>query len=1061
MRHIIRAQVLLCTCLLILTTCAFSQTHSITGRIVNGSDQLAVPDADIFLVKSRARTISQSDGFFRITSQFSNDTLLIQRSGFATIRIPAGVSPMRIEMKAQGELDEVVVQTGYQTIRKQQTTGSYTTVSNELINRRISFNILDRLEGVASGAQFSSGTTATQRNLNQPTISIRGRSTISSNASPLIVVDNFPYDGDLASINPNDVETITLLKDAASAAIWGAFSGNGVIVITTKKGKIGQPLKVSVNSNITIGERPDQFYMPQLSVSDYIEVERFLFSKGAYASLFSNINRPVISPVVEILQKNATGGITNAETEAQIEAYRKGDIRNDIDRYLYRSSILQQNSVSLSGGATAHQYHFSVGYDKQAQAVRKNDVQRFTLTARNVFSLISNRLRVSTLATLTQSQNRNNGLPTVPGTIPYLALTDDAGNTLAVPRQYRTAYIDTAGKGRLLDWYYRPLDELSLNDQLSLNTDYRVNLAVDYTILPKLEASLQYQYARGTNEQRNYQNESSFFTRDMINKYTQLNQTTGAATYRVPIGGILDRMQSFYESNNIRGQLSYQLSIGADHTFSALAGTELRKVNSFAYSNRLYGYDDDVATFSPVDMVNVYPLYYNNSNSQIPSNVSNTGTRNHYLSWFTNVAYVFKNRLTATASIRRDESNLFGVSANMKGVPLYSAGLGWEISREGFFRVPQISLLKLRVSYGYQGNVNTGLSSVATISYGGTNPFGGQVAGISNPPNPSLRWEKVGIINAGADFSLFSGKLSGSIDRFIKKGSDLMGVSPLDPTTGISTYTGNTANVTTTGWDIVLKGHFGKSGLQWNGTLLFNYSQDKITRYLTPTPNLTYLTSSVLNPVEGYPLYAIYSFPWAGLDNAGNPQGLINGSPSKVYASLYTLSNLSYNGPAVAPFSGSLRNTFDWGGWSLSFMFTYRMGHYFRSQSVNYTSLFNVNGIGGHPDYQLRWQQPGDEAKTHVPSLIYPNNVTNRDAFYTYSSVLVEKADFIRLQDLRVQYTLPKRTAAILHLKSLSFYGYANNLGLLWKANKKGIDPDFLTAAPNPRSYAIGVTVDF
>lgn len=1053
-------RVLAFCCLYFPTFAAQAQTQQYQAHILHALTNEPVEAAAVQLKKNKQLAISDSRGMIKFTRFQLPDSIYITALGFKSIARLIDPTTTTYYLQPANTLEEVVVQTGYQTVDRKKTTGSFTQIDNELLNRRISTNILDRLDGLASGIQFSTGPAAIQRNLNQPLLSVRGRSTISSNPNPLVILDNFPYEGDLSTINPNDVENITVLKDAAAAAIWGAFSGNGVIVITTKKGKANQPLAVSVTSNLTMQNKPDLFYLPQLSTNDYIGIERFLFGKGAYASVFTNVNRPVVSPVVELLQRNALGQLSTADMNQQIGLLSQIDVRNDMDQYLYQPARLQQHNINLSGCAGVYQFYGSVGYDKNLQSIKNNNQERITLTLRNGLNLLSNKLRITALLGFTQSTSWNNGINTLPVNYPYLKLADDAGNPLAIPRQYRSLYLDTAGNGNLLDWYYRPLEELQQNDNKTIGTDYRMNLSVDYKLLPGLEASLQYQFARGIAEQRNFQSLNSFFTRDMVNRFTQLNRSTGAVTYRVPMGGILDRNNSSYENSNIRGLLNYHLSV-KDHAVVALAGMELRKSKSFTYSNRLYGYDDDLATFSPVDLVNLYPQFHNNGNSQIPSNITNSGTLNNFFSWFTNLAYTYKNKYSLTASLRRDESNLFGVTTNMKGIPLYSLGLGWDLHKENFVQLPSFSLLKLRATYGHQGNVNSSLSSIATIAYGGNNPYGAQIAGINNPSNPSLRWEKVSVTNFGVDFALTSGLLSGSVDYYTKKGSDIMGVSPMDPTSGFTTYTGNTAAITTKGLDLVLNGRLGKKELQWHGTLLFNYAKDKVTRYLTPTPNLTYLTTAIINPVEGNPLYSLYSFPWAGLDSDGNPQGYLNGTPSKNYGSLYTLGNLQYSGPAVAPFFGSFRNTIQWRNWSLSAMLTYRMGHYFRRLSLNYTNLLNPNNIIGHPDYKLRWQQPGDEQKTHVPALIYPNNVANRDAFYTYASVLVEKADLLRWQDLRLQYTIGKKWAERMRIKSASIYTYINNIGLLWQANAHSIDPDFAQTMPSPRTYTLGIKVDF
>jgi hypothetical protein len=199
-----------------------------------------------------------------------------------------------------------------------------------------------------------------------------------------------------------------------------------------------------------------------------------------------------------------------------------------------------------------------------------------------------------------------------------------------------------------------------------------------------------------------------------------------------------------------------------------------------------------------------------------------------------------------------------------------------------------------------------------------------------------------------------------------------------------------------------------------------------------------------------------------GLDGQGNPQGWLNGHVSEDYGSITNssdLSNLLYKGPANPTVFGSVRNDFGWKRWGLSFNIVYKLGYYFRRSSINYYNLFQGSSPG-HPDYKRRWQYPGDEQRTYVPSLIYPADAS-RDLFYTNSEPLVEKGDHIRLQDIELSYKLQKKVLSRLPVQSIRFYLYANNIGLLWKANHQGIDPDNISDMPNPRTLALGIKLGF
>jgi hypothetical protein len=228
-------------------------------------------------------------------------------------------------------------------------------------------------------------------------------------------------------------------------------------------------------------------------------------------------------------------------------------------------------------------------------------------------------------------------------------------------------------------------------------------------------------------------------------------------------------------------------------------------------------------------------------------------------------------------------------------------------------------------------------------------------------------------------------------------------------------------------------------------------------------PVINYLNASTLNPLVGRPLYSIYALKWMGLDpQNGNPQGWLAGHVTEDYNSVVNssdLSNLLYKGPANPPFFGSLRNSFSWRQWQLSFNIIYKFGYYFRRSSIEYYNLI-TGASKGHPDYDRRWQNAGDEQNTYVPSLELPAD-PNRDTFYSNSEPLIEKGDHIRLQDLQFGYDLTKKAFPKLPVPLIRLYLYANNIGILWKANHQGIDPDYVTSIPNPRTLAMGVKLNF
>jgi len=498
-----------------------------------------------------------------------------------------------------------------------------------------------------------------------------------------------------------------------------------------------------------------------------------------------------------------------------------------------------------------------------------------------------------------------------------------------------------------------------------------------------------------------------------------------------------------------------------------LGGYEIRSQETMINGGRLYGFDPSNGTNLPVDYIGTYKNYALSSGLalRVPFVDEETAMSDRNISWYGTTAYTFKQRYTFNASARLDRSNIFGVRTNQKGVPLYSAGLSWNISDEGFYKFSWLPSLKLRTTFGYNGNVDKTLSAVMTATYqgGSTTASGLPYAFISNPPNPDLRWERVRIYNVGLDFNFRNNSLGGSVDLYQKKGIDLIGSTEMPASSGLSTFRGNTASTKGNGIDLVLNAVQQVGGLRWNSSFLFSYVKDKVLKYGVMASAANYLQEGIFGtyPYEDRPLAALYSYKWAGLEpGTGDPRGYLNGNISKDYNQIIqnTLaSDLVYHGPSRPPVFGAFRNTLEYRNFSVSVNISYRVGYYFRRYSISYEGV--LTGLGGHGDYGLRWQKPGDELFTQVPSMPDLRNV-NRDQFYRYSTALVEKGDHIRLQDINISYAMKRTENSRLPFSVIRFYVYGNNLGLLWIKNKQGLDPDNLFSKLN-KNVSIGLKADF
>ncbi|MGE6221149.1 SusC/RagA family TonB-linked outer membrane protein [Nubsella zeaxanthinifaciens] len=1034
--------------------------EKVKGKVVDA--QTKEPLAGVLVkVKSPAMSVVTNDkGEFELNLPNGKYELLIQYLGYSNyehiLPVPTSDELSLFLTATENTLNEVqVVNTGYQSLPKERATGSFVQIGNELLNRSVSSNIVDRLDGVTNGLIFTKGNSIGAPRSN---IEIRGRSTLFSNAEPLIIVDNFAYDGDLANINPNDVESITVLKDAAAASVWGSRSGNGVIVITTKKGKLNTVPKIGFNANVNIGEKPDVYYTPQLSSSEFLEVERFLFDKGAFNNTINN-GYSVLSPAVEIMLARRNSTISQAEEISQLSQLSDFDYRQQQLRYLYQQSVNQQYQANISGGGNTHSYFVSAGHDRNLANNVGNFNERTTINANNTYHLLKNKLELNLGIIYTNSKNV--GVPSNNLSYPYSQLADENGNALVVPTNLRPSYIAIAGNGKLLNWEVRPLEELRnrYNQSTTNLTDYRLNVSLRYKILDGLDVAAYYTYGKGLSDMNRLNEIESFYTRNLINQYTQINSSTGAVTYPLPMGSILSTNTSSVNSNNGRVQFNYNRKI-AKGEFYVLGGMEIRDYTSNSNSNIFYGYNVDTKTNQNVAVNTTlnFPHFFGTGASRIVINPTQTESSNRFLSYYINGSYVYDERYTLSFSVRKDESNIFGVATNQKGIPLWSTGLAWSIDKEDFYKIGWMPQLRLRATFGYTGNVNNSISALLTASSTSGGIYNTTYATIQNPPNPSLRWEKNENLNLGLDFAAKGNRLSGSIEYWRKKGLDLIGNSPIAPQTGISLYTGNSANTLTKGVDIEFNSINLNGKFKWLTTLLYTYSNSKVIIYKVGNgSNFNVVSANYNNPLEGYPYYALFSFRYGGLNGTGNPQGYLNGNISTDYASIRNSVNraeLVYSGSVVPTSFGSLRNTFTYGGVDFSFNVTYKFGHVFRRRSLSNDALYGGGANYEMADYDKRWQKAGDELYTNVPALIYPSNGA-RTSIYTYSDVLVEKGDHIRLRDIRLGYTVPK--IGNLPFKSLNIFCYVNNLGILWKATKQNIDPDFVLGIPTPRTIAFGL----
>lgn len=1065
----------------VLLLCAYSGLQGqtiIKGTITDAQTLTPLNGATVTLKTSGKTTAANENGKFSIDIPDSGDSLIVSNIGYYTRKLFVLKNNVNIIIKLSQNVNEIAsitVNTGYQNLPKERATGSFYKINGRLLSERVSTDIISKLNGITSGLVFNKDADGNTQ------LRIRGQSTIFANAEPLIIVDNFPYSGDINNINPNDVESITILKDAAAASIWGVRAGNGVIVITTKKGSYNQSLKVELNLSITSGSKSNIFYDPNfLNAKDFIQVEKTLFNQGYYNAEESSNYKPPFSPVVELLVKERDGTISASEANAQIDAFQNYDVRNDLLKYFYRAPLSQQHNINLSGGSNTFNYLFSAGFDENLSSQQGNKYSRISLNTYSTYNPIKNlefSIGMNYIRNNTRTDNAlgeiNTGGLDGKTIYPYAQLADEAGTPLPIVKDYRTGYIATAEQNGFLNWQFYPLNEKGLwvNDETGYDT--RITAAVNYAIIRPLNIEVKYQYEEYATDGKNLAKEGSYYARNLINHYSYTSADGTVAQRNIPDGSILDKLNNNLNDQSVRAQLNFNNS-WLKNSVTAIAGIEARPQKTANYSNRLFGYDEEIDTYQNVDAITFFfplspfgfgamPLYQNVAH-----------TINRFRSYFGNAAYTYNNRYTLSASGRIDQSNFFGVNANQRSVPLWSAGFKWDADKEDFYHAEWLPSLKLRLTYGYNGNLDKTVTAFTTAYYLSNAYYtNANWAIIQSTPNPDLQWEKTGMLNLGVDFALKNNIVTGSIDLYQKRGVDLMGDEVLAPSSGFAgpqnnyNFRGNFAALKGKGVDVMLNFKPLDKIVKWDIGLLFSYAADKVTKYDLQIPAFYYLGADgkggSIYPYVGRPVYGVYSYKWGGLDSeTGDPTGYLDGKESKDYSALSNdvdFEDFVYNGPAKPVFFGGLNSTISWKRLSLFFSLSYKLDYFFKRTSINYSNLFNA--WVSNKDFELRWQEPGDEKITNVPSMPTTADFA-RDNFYLNSETLVAKGDNVRLQDINLSYQIQNNANNHLPFKNIRLFIYANNICILWKANKEGLDPDYPTGGfPSSRTVSFGLKATF
>jgi TonB-linked SusC/RagA family outer membrane protein len=999
---------------------------------------------------------------------------------------------IRITLSAAvSELNAVaLVSTGYQQLPKERSAGSFATVSNESFrSKSISMNLIDRLEGLVPGLAVGYGR-------NSDKFLFRGLTSVNADRSPLFVVDGVPiYDlNTLTSlVNPEDVESVNVLRDATAASIWGAAAANGVVVVTTKKGRMSSaPKKVQVNYNGFASFRgmPDRDYFNLMSAGQLVGAARQIFDPVAYpwatVTTASSANSlPVVTPHEQVLYDLSRNVITGALADQRFDSLSRLNNASQLNDLLYQNSMLSNHSLNFNGGSDFHSYYGSVSYTKD-QGYNRTSLDRYQANLRQDFTL-SKAVKFDITANMAYEQSKKFLLTDFPGTVstllPYAMLADAGGNPLSMAYLLRHDPFRAISESQSrINLNYIPLQENGYTRNNTTNLSARINAGLSVKLWKGLSYEGRAQYQRGSVEGYDYYDQNSYRVRNERVFFTQAPATAGAApTYFLPnSGGHYLTQNQTQLAWTLRNQLTFENTFNKVHQLSALAGTETRMNFFKTLGTFKRGYDFQTQSFGYVDELLLGTTGVTNPVNFLPSRTINVLTVNQhsygetdrrFFSLYGNVAYTYDRRYTLNGSVRMDQSNLFGSDPSVQYKPIWSIGGAWNISRESFFKSDVVNNLKLRLTYGLAGNAPIPGQGGPYDIVGARNNaiFAGLGTGyvLFTPRNDLLTWERTATTNIGLDFGLFDNRLSGSIDAYDKQTSNLLGFVPIDPTTGFSYAYDNLGSLSNKGIEFQLNSiNLKAKDFQWRTTLTLSYNRNKITE-LKRNVVLTQSNKISGTQMEGYSAYPIFGYNYIGLDASGNPLALNATRDTVRLATQLKVDDPMYAGTTQPLWYGGITNQVSYRNFSLSFLIVYNLGHMMR-RDVN--RFYTGRMLNNMPVYfNDRWKVPGDEAKTDVPKYIAntaTNTSTRNTAFYTSAFQNIESASYVRLRDLTLNYALPADVTKKLSMSELSIYGQVNNI-LLWTKNKHGIDPEYFDVQAGlrtdrmPAFYTFGVRASF
>ncbi len=985
---------------------------SIRGK-TSDKDGYPLPGATVLIKGTFKGTTTNENGNFSIEVP-PGSILVFSFIGYQKQEVVISEQSTEINVvmqEAATELGEVaVISTGYQLIKPEQSTGSIATMKVKEYDSRINTtDFLTSLENRIPGLLINNDVEFEGNSLFQ----IRGISTIKGNKQPLIVIDGYPTELSLDMLNPNEIESVTVLKDAAASTVYGVRASNGVIVVERKKAKAG---KVHVNFRATAGFKPKENYDryrwdddgSNISIAHYqvANWRRIRSSTWGYLNSIENGNNYNF-PTPGLIMAQRVAGIIETDEKAEEMYTELGSYNNanDYARLFLRTAVTQTYNLDISGGDRNALYYITANYSNNDASQIKNDNSRFMLSARTTVSF-SKRFSMDLTTDIQETKISSAPIPSITSIYPYEKLEDEEGNPLPIYNGSRINpyYNDALMELGLLDNLYYPLVDINEISDKSRTLNNRITANFRYNIGNGFNLNFGGVYESSRAETKHLANENSSEARQYINRYTE-DISTGGFYYNIPKGGFLHEQKATTESYTLRAQLNYNKQINKDHSLNAIFGSEIRNVIDKVSSAAYFGYNDQTLLHQGIDyrIISDFSVKYARSNRSVSYDdlFGQEYVENRYFSIYSNLVYAYKGKYSLTGSIRIDQSNLFGTDPKYKYKPLWSLGAAWNIHKETFMQnMEWLKSLKLRLAYGFNGNVAKDALPQAIARAGlnksnSANPI--PMLRLSSYANSGLRWEQTQNFNTGLDFSIFE-NITGSIDYYIKKSTDLLATTKTESTSGATTALINKASIRNNGFEITLHADWiTHRKFNWNTGLVFSHNTSKVldvyNSKVTPTSSADSYTSDYINYLKGYPLGAVFSYRYAGVDAYGYPLVYDKDGETKRIRTLDDgINDVDYHGTSIPVFNIGLSNRVDVGNFYFYCMFNFYGGFKARIPFSDPASTRPLEGAGNY------WKQEGDEENPNTIPKAYTQYVTYTDK-YTVNGA------YLTLGDLTASYS--------------------------------------------------------